>query len=478
MCGIVGIIAKHGNGFFNKHADIFTWMLQFDSIRGEDSTGLFGVTKGNTVDVLKGDADGYLFTHSKDYQDMEKKIYQKYHIVVGHNRKATAGAITPENAHPFQEGRIVVVHNGVVRNFDKLTKDIKNADEVEVDSHALAHLLAKQDAKGALEQINGAFALVWYDTESRTLSLARNDERPLGLIEYEDIWIISSEFGLPLWLNRREQRKEIKCREVPTDKILTWKLDGLREQPKELGWDEYAAYATPSKDNYYVPTFVDTNHMSSPPMSQYPRTDVAAVLRPSQPMFRRKGNAPLVLVHQDKVENTSFREGMEVTFTFEDDKETEHGGWEVIGSPVFDGSKDSNVIVRWPMPAMEFKRRESELAEYNFFRGRVRAVGQMHGVPVIYMQDVKPVKLLRSFNGSVHNSETIAPILKAGCKRCNQPIIEADVERSIIQQKPGDGSYRVICHECLADSVQAAELNKAQVEKTMKANKDGTLPLQ
>lgn len=465
MCGIVGIISRRKNGFWNIHADIFTRMLEFNSIRGEDSTGMFGVNSRGEVEILKGDADGYLFTHSSEYAKMAKKIISSYNIVIGHNRKATAGAVTPENAHPFQEGRIVVVHNGVVRNFDKFKKDITDASEVEVDSHALAHLLAKQDAQGALEQINGAFALVWYDSESETLNLARNDERPLGLIEYDDMWIISSEFGLPLWLNRREQRKEIKCSTVPTDKILMWHLDELNNSPKELKWDEYAAYRRPEppkKSEWHPPAPLVTREPSAS-MSTWPRQNI--------PMFpHRAANAEerkLHLVHQDRITNTNLKEGQTITFSFDDDKETQHGGWEVIGSLVTDdGVKDQNVIVRWAMPRIEFDNRQSQLATYSFFTGRIRAVGTMQGCPVVYVEAVNPIKLVRSFDGSIHSlDEKLREIMKKGCGRCGIPIIDADIERTMLRKRENGDGYRTLCHECLADSIAKAEMNKAQAAK-------------
>lgn len=456
MCGIVGIVSRHKGGFWSRHADLFTYMLAFDSIRGEDSTGLFAVTKRNRIDLLKGDADGYLFTRSKNYQDLAKKIPSDYQIVIGHNRKATAGAITPANAHPFQENHIIIVHNGVVRNFDKLSKDIKNGEELEVDSHALAHLLAKQDAKTALEQINGAFALVWYDAKNRTLNLARNDERPLGIVEYDDVWVISSEFGLPLWLQRREQKKEVKCITVPTDKILTWHMDELNNSPKELGWEEYAAYQVPVKETKppYEPPFAPP-YKSSSNMSHWPKEKI-------KPMF----GSHLSVVHQDKVEHSYWKEGMQVMFSFDSDKETQHGGWEVIGTAVIEGTKVESVLVRWPMTRHVFDSdaMTTILAKYNFFLGQVRAVGTMHGAVVLYVHNVEPIRLLRSFDGSVHNTAGLKDVLKGGCKRCNQPIIEADVERTIIK-KGKDGKYRVLCHECLNDSIKNAELSKVEQGK-------------
>src|SRR3990167_860810 len=209
MCGIVGIISKYSYGFPVNMDDYFTNMLVCDTIRGADATGVFGVDKDGNIDIVKGNADGYVFTKSADYAKFKKRIYSRYHIVIGHNRKATVGNSVPENAHPFREDPIVLVHNGTIYNADKLNKD------VEVDSHAIAHALKEKDAKQALESIDGAFALVWYDQNQKTLNLTRNNARPLFLVEYEDCWILGSEPGLILWLSRRDNIREKVIMEVP-----------------------------------------------------------------------------------------------------------------------------------------------------------------------------------------------------------------------------------------------------------------------
>ena len=247
MCGIVGLIAKNANGFSIDECDLFTNMLQMDTIRGDDSTGAFGVDEDGKIDIIKGDTDGWTFTQCKNYSDFRQRIYSNYKLVIGHNRAATKGAVSPHNAHPFKEDKIVLVHNGTIYNKDDLAKD------TDVDSHAITKALSKADAATALNQIHGPFALVWFDGNTKSLNLARNNERPLFLIEYLNFWTISSEPGLPYWLAGRSNNKPVNVPKlVPTEKILQFRLDTLKNGYSEVDFDNYVYKAPPVSHTYPI----------------------------------------------------------------------------------------------------------------------------------------------------------------------------------------------------------------------------------
>lgn len=199
MCGIVALISKQPNGLFAFDKDLFEEGLIADTVRGMDSTGVFGVTMKNELHVVKQGIDAITFMRSPGYKEWAAKISQ-YRAIVGHNRKATSGSIKSENAHPFKEGNIVLVHNGMLWNAKELNQ------EVEVDSHALCHEFATKGAKETLKNVSGAFALVWYDLEKKELYLWRNSERPLSLIEAHDKVIISSELQMMKWILSRDKR--------------------------------------------------------------------------------------------------------------------------------------------------------------------------------------------------------------------------------------------------------------------------------
>lgn len=175
MCGIVGIVSAYGNGFSTPEAEAFQRMLFLDTFRGWDSTGVFGVDNHANVGILKEASMGPLFITKPEYQEWHRKLIQNGKFAVGHNRAATRGTIKDENAHPFWvNDNIVLVQNGTFFG------DHKHLKDTEVDSEAIAHVLEEEDdVEKALNRVNSAYALVWFNVKQRSLNIIRNIHRPL-----------------------------------------------------------------------------------------------------------------------------------------------------------------------------------------------------------------------------------------------------------------------------------------------------------
>ena len=199
MCGIVGCLAKYPSGFNQKDVDVFTQMLYVDALRGWDATGVFGVDKSGNVDIKKSARAAGPFISTTNYKAFTENAFQKYHVMIGHNRKATHGEKRHEDAHPFWDSdeKIVLIHNGMIHNHKEFCKDST------VDSAAITNALAKGDIDDVISRVSGAFVFIWYNTEEKKLYFIRNDLRPLSVAEGHNQLFFASEEKMLTWLTSR-----------------------------------------------------------------------------------------------------------------------------------------------------------------------------------------------------------------------------------------------------------------------------------
>ena len=112
---------------------------------------------------------------------------------IGHTRWATHGAPNDRNAHPHldADGRVAVVHNGIIENFAQLRDELEKAGhelQSETDTEVVAHLLHDQlretpdlaDAVRAVcRRLRGAFTLVITDAEQPDVVVGARRNSPL-----------------------------------------------------------------------------------------------------------------------------------------------------------------------------------------------------------------------------------------------------------------------------------------------------------
>ena len=205
-------------GFLYKDKTIFLQMLISDMFRGMDSTGTFAVNKHGNLKMVKDASPTPFFINKKEANTYFNDFISDYHIVVGHNRKATMGATVSENAHPFIEGNICLVHNGTLQNHYKLANRT-------VDSNAIAAHIEEHGYKSLLKNIEGAYALIWYNAAEKTLYFTRNAERPLHLVETSERIFLASESKMLDWILDRNDVTKYSIQNVPTDKVFKFSLE-------------------------------------------------------------------------------------------------------------------------------------------------------------------------------------------------------------------------------------------------------------
>jgi glucosamine--fructose-6-phosphate aminotransferase (isomerizing) len=188
MCGIVGYIGPR------NASDVLVGGLARLEYRGYDSAGV-AIINGDDLAVTRRMGKLVNLRNALGAEPIEGSVG------VGHTRWATHGKPSEENAHPHIDcdGRIAVVHNGIIENFIELREELRATGHIirsETDTELIAHLiesyyqgdLVEAFAK-AIERLEGAYALGVVHLDHPDMVLASRKESPLiiGVGEGENI---------------------------------------------------------------------------------------------------------------------------------------------------------------------------------------------------------------------------------------------------------------------------------------------------
>jgi len=220
MCGLVGIASS---SMTQAGDDFFTNLLYFDMIRGPHSTGVAVVNRSGDCTVYKRALMSCDFIQLKAYKNI---LLAPNTALMGHNRFATKGAKDDDNAHPFKHGTITMMHNGT------LTKTTVHDGDIafDTDSESICYALSQtKDANTVLESLEGAYALVWHDSEDNTIHFARNSERTLwmGWVGADLVWASEKNMITLAAEHNKAVVKDLELLEV--GKHLYYKADNLSE---------------------------------------------------------------------------------------------------------------------------------------------------------------------------------------------------------------------------------------------------------
>ncbi|KQE90922.1 glutamine--fructose-6-phosphate transaminase (isomerizing) [Acinetobacter lactucae] len=158
MCGIVGGVAER------CVTEILIEGLKRLEYRGYDSAG---VALLNNQQILRERRVGKVI----NLADAVAEHQLTGAIGIAHTRWATHGKPTENNAHPHMSGKVAVVHNGIIENYQELKDDLQALGYVftsQTDTEVVAHLVAEAlkntdsllDAvEAVVPQLKGAYAL-------------------------------------------------------------------------------------------------------------------------------------------------------------------------------------------------------------------------------------------------------------------------------------------------------------------------------
>ena len=156
MCGIIGYIGD------KEVVPILVQGLRRLEYRGYDSAG---IAVFDNQDITRVRSVGKINNLSKK---LEGNTISGS-VGIAHTRWATHGTVTEKNSHPHSadNGKLHIVHNGIIENYRELRDMLGVTCESETDTEVLAHLIAskyegdlKQAVMSALQLVRGTYGLV------------------------------------------------------------------------------------------------------------------------------------------------------------------------------------------------------------------------------------------------------------------------------------------------------------------------------
>ena len=238
MCGIVGYTGK------NSVTDEILDALELLEYRGYDSAGLATIN-GQTGKTKLRKCAGRV----KDLRKRCAKDKKQSTCGIGHTRWATHGGVSDENAHPHRCGNIVLVHNGIIENYEELKdhfmlhKELKSETDTEVVAGVLNRFY-QGDPHDAItktvKHLKGTFALVIMFDDIPDVIYAIRNVSPIVAAYTEDGTMLASDV-VALGAHAKEYMvvPEYQIVELHKDGIKLFDLKGKEVEPKfmEIDWD-------------------------------------------------------------------------------------------------------------------------------------------------------------------------------------------------------------------------------------------------
>jgi glutamine---fructose-6-phosphate transaminase (isomerizing) len=246
MCGIVGYVGTR------SAEEVVVEGLRRLEYRGYDSAGVVLVHDGALVGDKRA---GKLANLDKALADRPLPAST---VGIGHTRWATHGPPTDRNAHPHRgrDGRVAVVHNGIIENFAALRAELEAGGHElrsDTDTEVAGHLLelevqAGHDLTAAMQRLcgrlDGAFTLVAVDAEDpdRVVAARRSSPLVVGLGEGESF--LASDVAA--FIEHTRSALELGQDQVVTltrDGVSVTSFDGTPAEatPYHVDWDLSAA---------------------------------------------------------------------------------------------------------------------------------------------------------------------------------------------------------------------------------------------
>jgi glutamine---fructose-6-phosphate transaminase (isomerizing) len=273
MCGIVGYI-----GHREAYPVIIKGLKRLE-YRGYDSAGVVLYDSGNLkLSKTKGKV-------SDLEERAEKEISLNGTIGIGHTRWATHGVPNDVNSHPHvsNSGNLVIVHNGIIENYDPIKKELIKRGYVfhsDTDTEVLVNLIEevkKQEhiklgkaVQIALNQVVGAYAIAVFDKQNPDEIVAARLGSPLAIGVGEGEFFVASDASPfieytsnAVYLDDEEMAivsldKPVTIRKIKDDSLVDPYIQELQmnlEQIEKGGFDHFMLKEIYEQPNAIKDTF-------------------------------------------------------------------------------------------------------------------------------------------------------------------------------------------------------------------------------
>jgi len=259
MCGITGYI-----GYRDAYPIIINGLKRLE-YRGYDSAGIM-LYDGNQINLSK--TKGKV---SNLEEKVNSEISKKGVIGIGHTRWATHGIPNDINSHPHfsQSSDLVIVHNGIIENYNTLKKELKSRGynfQSDTDTEVLINLIEEikiehhvklgKAVQIALKQVVGAYAIAVFDKNNPDEIIVARLGSPIAIGVGKDMkeFFIASDASPfieytknAIYLEDEEMAiisvgKEVKVRKIKNDAVVDADVQELEmnlEQIEKGGFEHF-----------------------------------------------------------------------------------------------------------------------------------------------------------------------------------------------------------------------------------------------
>ena len=219
--------------------------------RGYDSAGVAVVTDDGLALAKKAGKLKHL------QNELAARPLPGSHQAIGHTRWATHGGPTDDNAHPHlsQNGRVAVVHNGIIENYAELRVELEQSGvqfRSETDSEVVAQLLGvaveslglAEAMRSVCSRLQGAFTLVAVDHQvpGRIVAARRNSPLVIG-VGHGEMFLASDVAAFIEFTQDAVELGQDQMVEVSADgyQVTSFTGEPADSTPYHIDWDLSAA---------------------------------------------------------------------------------------------------------------------------------------------------------------------------------------------------------------------------------------------